>query len=208
VARGDSSIRRISDSINPLDIDLGGRTSPDGAVTILFTDIEGSTEMLERLGDDAWIEVLRTHNRLVREVVARYDGNEVKSQGDGFMIAFASARMCLHCAIEMQRSLDAFGVEHPQEPPRVRAGLHSGFAIHEDSDYFGRSVILAARIADRARGGEILASKEVREYVGADPELRFLEGQELTLKGLSGRHTVYPVDWRRDARVASPLGRG
>jgi class 3 adenylate cyclase len=208
VARGDSTIRRISDSIDPLDIDLGGRTSPEGAVTILFTDIEGSTEMVERLGDEAWIEVLRAHNRLVREVVARYDGIEVKAQGDGFMVAFTSSRMGVRCAIEMQRALDAFVLEHPDKRPRVRAGLHSGFAIHEDSDYFGRSVILAARIADRARGGEILVSRDIKEYVGDDPELRFLDGQELTLKGLTGRHTVYPVDWRRAAGVASPAGPG
>jgi class 3 adenylate cyclase len=153
--------------------------------------------MVQRLGDEAWIEILRAHNALVRAIVGRFDGIEVKAQGDGFMLAFQSSRMGLGCAIEIQRALEAYAVKHPEHAPRVRVGVHSGFAIHEESDYFGLNVIFAARIADRARGGEILASQQLREFVRADRELQFLEGQELTLKGLAGRHTVYPVVWRR-----------
>jgi class 3 adenylate cyclase len=202
-----STIHRIADMVDPADIDFGGRTSPEGAVTILFTDIEGSTEMVERLGDEAWLDVLREHNAIVRRIVARFDGIEVKAQGDGFMLAFTSSRMGLRCAIEIQRALEG---RDGGGATRVRVGVHSGFAIHEDSDFFGRNVILAARIADRARGGEILASQALKEYVEADPELAFLEGQELALKGLSGRHRVYPVDWRRtaEAPLASPPNRG
>jgi class 3 adenylate cyclase len=196
VARSVSSIERISDLVDPADLDFAGRTSPDGAITILFTDIEGSTEMVERLGDEAWVEVLRAHNALVRAVVARFDGIEVKAQGDGFMLAFQSSRNGVACAIEIQRALEAYAADHPEHAPRVRVGLHSGYAIQEDSDFFGLNVILAARIADRARGGEILASEQLREFVHADPTLQFLEGQDLALKGLGGRHTVYPVVWR------------
>ena len=191
-----SSTYRLAEAVDPSDIDFGGRTSPDGAITILFTDIEGSTEMVGRLGDEGWMEVLRVHNRLVREIVARFDGIEVKSQGDGFMLAFMSSRMGLRCAIEIQRALEDYASERVEDAPRVRVGLHAGFAIHEESDFFGLNVILAARIADCARGGEILASQQLRDFVRADPELHFREGQDLTLKGLAGRQTVYPVDWR------------
>jgi class 3 adenylate cyclase len=191
-----SSIQKIAALVDPADIDFQGRTSPEGAVTMLFTDIEGSTEMVERLGDAAWVEVLRAHNSLVRAILARFDGIEVKAQGDGFMLAFQSSRMALGCAIEIQRALEADAVENPEHAPRVRVGLHSGSAIQEESDFFGLNVILAARIADRARGGEILVSQQLREYAHADREVEFLEGQELTLKGLAGRHMVYPVVWR------------
>jgi class 3 adenylate cyclase len=191
-----SSIQRIAALVDHADIDFGGRTSPEGAITMLFTDIEGSTEMVERLGDEAWVEILRAHNALVRTIVARFDGIEVKAQGDGFMLAFQSSRMGLGCAIEIQRALELYAIRHPEHAPRVRVGVHSGFAIHEDADFFGLNVILAARIADRARGGEILVSQQLREFVHADNEVDFLEGQELTLKGLAGRHTVYPVMWR------------
>lgn len=192
-----SSIQRLSEIVGAEDIDLGGRTSPEGAVTIMFSDIEGSTEMVERLGDDDWFRVLRAHNRLVRDLVARHGGNEVKAQGDGFMLAFTSSRAALRCAIDVQRELDASTFGPLDQPLRVRAGLHAGFAIQEESDFFGRNVVLAARIADRARGGEILTSQELKEYAEGDGNFRFLQGQELALKGLAGRHVVYPVDWRR-----------
>ena len=145
-------------------MDLGDKTSPDGAVTILFSDIEGSTEMVERLGDEAWFELLREHNRIVRELVKAHDGSEVKAQGDGFMLAFSSSRAGFACAIEIQRALDGHALEDSDERLRVRVGVHSGFMIQDGQDYFGRNVILAARIADRARGGEILVSEELRDY--------------------------------------------
>jgi eukaryotic-like serine/threonine-protein kinase len=216
VERGVSTIQRLAEQVDPSEIDFQGPSSPEGAVTLLFTDIEGSTEMVERLGDERWLEVLRPHNALVRETVDRYGGIEVKSQGDGFMLAFMSSRMGLRCAIDIQRELDAYARDHSGDAPRVRVGMHAGFAIQEDSDYFGRNVILAARIADRARGGEILASQELRDFVAGDPQMHFLEGHSVTLKGLSGRHTVYPVDWRRPvegrpgghAPIASPGRRG
>lgn len=191
-----SSITRIADLVDPWEIDLGGHTSPDGAITIVFSDIEGSTEMVERLGDEAWFELLRRHNELVRAAVARHGGNEVKAQGDGFMLAFTSSRAALACAVDIQRALDSGANNHHQERMRVRIGLHSGFMIQDGVDYFGRNVILAARIADRARGGEILISDQLRDFVEATGELHLQPAQELSLKGLSGTHSVHPVDWR------------
>jgi class 3 adenylate cyclase len=190
-----SSIERLSRIIDVSDIDLRGRTSPDGAVTIMFSDIEDSTELVERLGDEDWLGVLRVHNRLVRESVRRHGGSEVKAQGDGFMLAFTSSRAALMCAVDIQRTLAANSAASKHRI-RVRIGLHSGFMIYEEADYIGRNVILAARIADQACGDEILVSSDLKEFVEASAPARFLEPRSLELKGLSGVHRAYPVDWR------------
>ncbi len=118
-----------------------------------FTDIEGSTAMTERLGDKKAQDVLRTHNVIIRQQVAAHQGFEVKSQGDGFMVAFSSARRGLECAIAIQQTFAAHKEAHPGEPIRVRIGLHTGEAIKEGEDFFGKTVILAARIACEAPGG-------------------------------------------------------
>jgi hypothetical protein len=85
--------------------DLQRASAPDGTVTVLFSDIEGSTELTERLGDQRWLEVLEQHNRIVRAQVGEYGSYEVKSQGDGFMVAFPSARQAVKCAIDIQGAL-------------------------------------------------------------------------------------------------------
>jgi class 3 adenylate cyclase len=191
-----SSIERLIDLVDPAEIDLRGRTSPEGAMTIMFSDIEGSTEMVERLGDEQWIRILRVHNRLVRDAVRRHGGVEVKSQGDGFMLAFTSSSAALRCAVDIQRTLASRGDEKSGHQIRIRIGLHSGFMIHEGHDYIGRNVILAARIADRAGGGEILISSELKEFVEPAEPAPVLEPRALELKGLSGTHWVHPVDWQ------------
>ena len=85
-------------------LDLGAQTSPDGAVTLLFSDIEGSTEIMERLGDRQWLDVLRDHDEIIRAQARSHEGTVVKSQGDGFMLAFSSAHAALQCAIELERA--------------------------------------------------------------------------------------------------------
>ena len=175
--------------------DLRRHAAPDGTVTILFTDIDGSTAMTERLGDQRWLELLRAHNAIVREQVAAHDGFEVKSQGDGFMVAFQSARRALQCAVDVQRAFAAYNDAHPDEPIRVRIGLHAGEVIREADDFFGKNVILAARIAGEARGGEVLVSSLLKELTESAGDIRFGEGREVELKGLSGLHRVLDVVW-------------
>jgi len=118
----------------------------------------------------------------------------VKTQGDGFMIAFASARRALGCAVAIQRAMAAYD-EHAEAPVRLRIGLHTGEATREGYDFFGRSVIVAARIAAAARGGEILVSSLVRELTGGAKEFAFDGGRELELKGLSGLQRAFAVEW-------------
>lgn len=112
--------------------DLSPAAAPNGTGTILFTDIEGSTELAQRLGDRRWMEVLRSHNGAVRSHIARNRGHEVKNQGDGFMLAFSSAREALRCAIGVQTTFDREDVE---VPIRVRVGVHTGEAVEPVKDF-------------------------------------------------------------------------
>ncbi len=182
--------------------DIRSYAAPDGSVTILFSDIESSTAMTERLGDERWLEVLRDHNSIFREKLGSYGGYEVKNQGDGFMLAFPSPVGALRCAIEVQRAFEERATERPDERIRVRIGLHTGVAIAEEGDFFGRNVILAARIAAQARGGEILVSEALHDQCGVEEGIDFSESRELELKGLAGTHTVHRVGWQRQGAAA------
>jgi class 3 adenylate cyclase len=168
---------------------------PSGTVTILFTDIAHSTELAERIGDQRWMGVLGAHNALVREQLNRHGGTEVKHHGDGFMAVFPSARRALLCSIGIQRSLAGYRQGHPDTQVDVRIGLHTGEVIEEDGDYFGRNVILAARIAAAAGGGEILASSLVKELADSGGDLGFDGGREVELKGMSRPWRVHTVNW-------------
>jgi class 3 adenylate cyclase len=170
-------------------------TTPDGTVTVLFSDIENSTLMNLRLGDQRWLDVVRSHNALIRHQVRLHRGYEVKSQGDGFMVAFASALRAIRCAIGIQRTFSTFSDGHLSEPLRVRIGLHTGEAIKENGDFYGRSVILASRIAEQARGGEILVSSLVKSLTESASDLEFDHDREVPLKGLDGMQRLYRVPW-------------
>jgi class 3 adenylate cyclase len=173
-----------------------------GTLTIVFSDIEGSTRRAEQLGDEAWMELLSFHNRLVRRQVERAGGYEVKAQGDGFMLAFPSARAAVSCSIEVMRALEVHARSRPNDTLRVRIGMHTGEAIEQDGDLFGKPVILAARIANQAVGGEILVSSLVREIVESRGDLTFGASREVGLKGLAGRHLLHPVLWAASVSTA------
>jgi uncharacterized protein (TIGR02246 family) len=196
-AEGESfptSIDTVASSVRSEQPDLRPHAAPDGTVTLFFTDIEGSSVMTERLGDVRWLELLHAHNALVRKQVRSHGGYEVKSEGDGYMIAFGSARRALQCAIAMQRDFAEHNAQ-AKEPMLVRIGLHTGEAIKDADDFFGRHVILAARIADEARGGEILVSGLVKELTASGGDIAFGEGRDVELKGLSGSQRVFAVTW-------------
>ncbi len=177
---------------------LQAHAAPDGTVSILFSDIENSTVMTERLGDLRAQEVLREHNELVRRQVAEQKGFEVKSMGDGFMVAFSSARRALLCAIGIQRAVADYSRNHPEQPIRVRIGLHTGEAISEGGDFYGKSVIMAARIASKANAGEILVSSVFKAVTDSAGDLQFDQGHEVELKGLTGTYWVHRVLWSDD----------
>ena len=132
--------------------DLSASLAVDGTVTSMFTDIVDSRPMLARLGDRAWLEVIRRHNRLIEAVTAAHGGTVAGTQGDGSMLAFSSARRAVACAqaiqLEIEREFDDLA-----PPIRVRIGIHTGDAIKEAEHYIGSTVHFAARFAGQAIGG-------------------------------------------------------
>jgi class 3 adenylate cyclase len=189
------SLAAIVASVDPSLEGFRGRTSPDGMMTVVFTDIVGSTAMLERLGERRWLDLMLVHNRMVRDCVADADGEVVKSQGDGFMIVFASAAGAVNCAVELQRTMARHRAEHPLEPLPVRIGLHTGNVFRTEDDFLGRAVVLAARITGHAGGGEILMSAAVREYTEGLRRWRYGRTTDLHLKGLSQPERVHALEW-------------
>ena len=166
-----------------------------GAVrTILFTDVEGSTALTGRLGDAKARDLLREHERIVREALKAHGGSEVKTMGDGFMASFGSATKALECAITLQRAFAEHN-DSADEPIKVRIGLNAGEPIAEDEDLFGTTVNMAARICARADGGQILAPVVVRELVAGK---RFLLSDvgETELRGFEDPVRLYEVRWR------------
>jgi class 3 adenylate cyclase len=192
--RSRTPIERIVSWVEAEQPDLRRASAPDGTVTLLFSDIEGSSGLTERLGDDRWMELLNTHNTIVRAQLDEHGGYEVKSQGDGFMVAFPTARQAVMCAIDIQRAL-LRRAARSDFPIRVRIGIHTGEAIHRQGDFFGRSVVLAARIADHAQGGEILLSTLARELVAERGDIQLRYAGEAEFKGLDGRHRLFEVTW-------------
>ena len=160
-----------------------------------FPISKDSSSLYEKLGDLRAHEVIRIHNEIFRRQIAAHRGVEVKALGDSFMIAFSSARRAALCAIAAQRSFAAYCESHPDQPIRVRMGLHVGEAIDEFADYFGKSVILAARIATLAQGGQILASSTFHDLAANAGDLRFSPVGERQLKGLAGTHHLFEVAW-------------
>lgn len=175
--------------------DLVELAGDDGRVAILFSDIEDSTAKNDELGDRAWVRLLGVHDRVVRAQVERHGGKVVKTQGDGFMVAFADPVAATRCAIGVQRSLDK-GRRTGREAILVRIGIHHGSVVHRENDIFGRNVALAARVAALAEGGEILVSEPVADAADGIEDLLVGSPRAVELKGLAGEHLVAAVDWR------------
>ena len=162
--------------------------------TILFTDMEESTALTQRLGDARARDVMREHERIVRQALKAHGGAEVKTMGDGFMASFLSVTKALECAVSIQRAFAQHN-ESAQERISVRVGLNAGEPIEEEQDLFGTAVIMAARIAAKADGGEILASNVVRELVAGKGFL-FSDRGETELRGFEDPVKLWEVRWR------------
>jgi len=175
---------------------LTGPATPSGSRevrTFMFTDIVGSTALVEAIGDEAWHDLLHWHDDALRRCLKENKGEEVHRTGDGFFVAFPDARTALACAAMIQRTL----AEHRRVhgfAPQVRIGLHAAEATRAAGDYEGAGVHTAARIGALAEGGEVLASVETLE--GID-DVMLGASREVTLKGLAKPVQVVPVDWRQ-----------
>lgn len=178
---------------------------PSGAVTFLFTDIEGSTRLVKRLRG-RYAAVLAEHMRLLREAFDEHGGSEIDTQGDAFFVAFADARGAVLAAVDAQRSLDAYpwpdGI-----PVKVRIGIHTGEASAEEGRYTGLAVHRAARICAAAHGGQVLASEATKSLLDdeeeAGVELRDLG--EHRLKDLDRLVRLYQVTTPETAGEFPPI---
>ncbi len=190
-----TSIDVIASAIEPVLGDLGRLSSPDGAITLMLSDIADASVAAEELGPERWEQLLRDHHMLVEHVVAHHDGELIRFERDGFFASFNSAHAGLHAAVELQRTFAAPTADG-DHAVAVRIGLHSGFVIANPDQPLGRNVVLAGRIAAEATGGEILASSTLKQYTEQDPSFHFEPRGEYHFKGVLGEHTVYAVRWR------------
>ena len=173
----------------------GAPLQTDATATIMFTDIVGSSSMMQHLGDRVGRQVLSKHDEIIRRQIAVHDGLEVKATGDGFMVTFRSATRGVACAIGLQRALAEYGRDHPQSLTPVRIGLSVGEPIHDNKDLFGMSVIMAARITEKTEGGQILISQIAHGLVSSSGDFNLRPVGPVELKGIAGTHPLYEVIW-------------
>jgi len=176
----------------------------EGTVTIMFTDVEESTRLLSTRGFTASHEIMKAYETIIDEKVAQHAGRRIKGLGDGFMISFGSARHGVECAIDIQRGIAEYSKQNPERKLRIRIGLNTGEVVEEAGDIFGAAVNVAARVAGKARGGEILVSEIVRQLVGPVDEMKFDFRGRYRLKGFPDRwrlHQVTPGEVKEAPRV-------
>jgi class 3 adenylate cyclase len=173
-----------------------GSVSSRSVRTFLFTDIVGSTALIEAIGDEAWNDLRRWHNEALRSAFADHGGEEIDHAGDGFFVAFPDAAPAVACAVQIQRRLAEQRRTHGFAP-QVRIGLHATSATRDESGYSGLGVHTASRIGSLAGAGEILASAET---LAAVPDARGSERQSVSLKGIIEPVDVVSIDWRLSAK--------
>ena len=159
---------------------------PSGTVTFLFSDMYGSTDLVNELGDLKFRDISRTHEGILSDAIREHDGYIVKEMGDGFMAAFASSRNAVICSMEIQKTLKALRAKEPDLPINVRIGLNTGEAILENGDYFGRAVSEAARISSKAEAEQILISSVTKRMADSAGDLKFGEEMEFETYESSG----------------------
>jgi class 3 adenylate cyclase len=164
------------------------------AKSFMFTDIVTSTDLIGLIGDAAWQNLLRWHDRALRDAISKHGGEEVRHTGDGFFAAFDEPRASIDCAVTIQRMLEEHRREHGFAP-WVRIGLHLAEATHEGGDYSGQGVHAAARVGALAEREEVVASTELLAAAGPIP-YPVSEGRSVTLKGISQPVQIQVVDWR------------
>ena len=183
-------------------IPLGEAYEETAFRSILFTDIEGSTALTQRLGDSKAMQVLRRHDGIVREALKEAEGNEVKHTGDGIMASFTSASRAVGCAIAIQKQLADHNSKEEEEELSVRIGLSAGEPVTDSGDLFGACVQLAARLCAHAEPRGILASTAVRD-LSMGKGFVFIDQGEVTLRGFEEPVRPYAVQWSTESGPAS-----
>lgn len=191
-----TSIDVIASSLEPLAPIVSRLSSPEGALTLMLSDVADAASVESRLGSERWQRLISDHHMLVERLVDHHDGRVVRFERDGFLASFNSAHGGLYAAVELQRTFAGRDDGGEQAALALRVGLHSGFVIAGGDDFLGRNVVLTTRIAGHAEAGEILVSSTLKEYTDSDPSFRFEPRGEHHFKGLVGEHAVYAVAWR------------
>jgi len=179
--------------------DIGMAVHTDGQYdssvrTFLFTDIVGSTDLTQMVGDAKAMAIIRKHNEIVRSSIITNSGKEVKHTGDGIMASFASAFKAVNCAREIQKNLKNFRDNNPGYPSHVRIGLNTGEPVTEGDDFFGVAVQMAARICNKADSNKVLVSSIVKDLC-MGKTVNFIDLGQTELKGFSSPVSIYEVDW-------------
>ena len=164
-------------------------------VTVLFTDLVGSTELSSSLGPQGADELRQTHFGLLRVAIEGAGGTEVKNLGDGLMVVFTSLSRGLACAVAMEQAIERHNRRADRTPLSLRVGLSAGEATEDNGDYFGDPVIEAARLCAQAKGGQILATQMVKVMVGRHATQEFVAVGDLDLKGLPEPVPTVEVVW-------------
>lgn len=184
----DAFLGRVTDPVvdtkseQPLEMDSAFRG-------VMFTDLQDSTLLTNRIGDDRALHQLHVHNALIRNSLRQFGGREVKHTGDGFMVSFKDVSTMVSCALDIQQAFADYNVREVEHPLVVRIGLSAGEPIEEHGDLFGSTVQLAARLCAAAQPSQILAC----DVVVADSDAQFENLGEQQMKGFSDPITVYSV---------------
>ena len=165
----------------------------EGTVTIMFTDVEGSTQMLSSRGFTLSHEIMKAYEAIIEEKITEHAGRRIKGLGDGVMVSFGSSRHAVECAIGIQRAITEYSKQNPERKLKIRIGINTGEVVEEAGDIFGAAVNVAARVAGKARGGQILVSDVVRELVGPVAEIKFGYRGRFKLKGFPDRFRLHDV---------------
>lgn len=167
-------------------------TFDEGTVTLVFTDIEDSTDLSSQVGDVRWADTIRWHDATISSIVADNGGTVIKTLGDGAMLAFDSTRLAARAAIAIQRAITS---DDAPIALKIRIGIHVGDVVHTGDDLLGLAVSKAARIASSATGGQIVVSRVVHAMIAESSEFTFGPSTEAELKGIPGLHEITPLVW-------------
>jgi class 3 adenylate cyclase/tetratricopeptide (TPR) repeat protein len=176
-------------------------------ITILFTDVQGSTQLRARHGDRIADEILHDHERIVRRAIGEHGGVEAAFLGDGFMATFDTPADGLRCAVAIQQALQRYGRDHADRRIRVRIGLHHGEAVERDGTLYGQAVNAASRVMSEAAGGQILVTAAVRDPVESARGFSLVDRGLYWLRGFPDRWRLYEVEWGRDD-IGGAIGPG
>ncbi|MEO7571995.1 MAG: AAA family ATPase [Acidimicrobiales bacterium] len=172
--------------------------------TVLFTDMEASTEFSLQHGDERSVALMHTHEEMVRGPVADQAGVVVKNTGDGFLAVFPTSALGVRAALEIRSHIEAHNAGHPENLLRIRLGLNTGPVIEDDGDVFGLTVSAAARITSKALAGQVLVSERVRSESEGDDEWRFVDRGSFWLKGLREQWRLHEAVWPGEVTAPPP----